>query len=81
MPGQGKGNEMRSEEIRRHLGKRVTLTLAAGAPGGPTVTGHLVGTTEAADGLVIHVEPEGSAPSTRLTIHYHHVVALTPAAS
>lgn len=72
---------MRPEEIGRHVGKRVTLTLAAGAPGGPTVTGLLVGTTEAADGQVIHVEPDGSQPGSRLTIHYHHVMALSPAGS
>ena len=69
------------EEIRRQVGKRVTLTLAAGALGGPTVTGRLVGTTEAADGLVIHLEPDNSQPGTRLTIHYHHLVTLTPVAS
>lgn len=70
---------MKPEEIRPQVGKRVTLTLAAGALGGPTVTGRLVGTTEAADGLVIHVEPDGSEPGTRLTIHYQHVVTLIPA--
>jgi|GEM_PF-904482 uncharacterized protein Veg len=72
---------MKPEEIKRHVGKRVTLTLAAGALGGPTVTGSLVGTSEAADGLVIHVEPDGSEQGTRLTIHYHHLVTLTPAPS
>lgn len=72
---------MRREEIARHVGKRVALTLAAGAPGGPTVTGLLVGTTEAADGLVIHVQPDGSQPGARLTIHYHHVVTLAPSGS
>ncbi|MBW8005272.1 MAG: hypothetical protein FVQ06_05735 [candidate division NC10 bacterium] len=68
---------MKPEEIRPHVGKRVTLTLAPEAPGGPTVIGRLVGTLEAADGLVVQVEPEGSEQGTRLTIHYHHIVTLT----
>lgn len=71
----------KAEEIRRQVGKRVTLTLAAGALGGPAVTGRLVGTTQAADGLVIHLEPDDSQPGTRITIHYHHVVTLTPASA
>lgn len=71
---------MRSEDIKKHVGKKVTLRLAPDAPGGPTVTGRLVGTMEAADGLVVQVEPEGSTPGTRFTVHYHHIVALTPAA-
>ncbi len=72
---------MTPEEIRRHVGKQVTLTLAPETPGGPTVTGRLVGTLEAADGLVVQIEPEGSTPGGRLTVHYHHIVALTPAVS
>ncbi len=68
---------MTPEEIRRHVGKQVTLRLARG----PTVTGRLVGTLEAADGLVVQIEPEGSTPGGRLTVHYHHIVALTPAVS
>ncbi|MFQ5882528.1 MAG: hypothetical protein ACE5I9_08675 [Candidatus Methylomirabilales bacterium] len=72
---------MTPEEIKRHVGKWVTLRLAPQAPGGPTVTGHLVGTLDAADGLVVQVEPEGSQPGTRLTLHYHHIMALTPAGS
>ncbi len=75
------GDEMKPEEIRRQVGKRVTLTLAAGALGGSTITGRLVGTTEAADGLVIHVEPDDDQPGARLTIHYHHVVTLAPSGS
>ncbi len=69
---------MTPQEIKRHVGKRVTLKLMADAPGGPTVTGHLVGTLEAADGLVVYVEPEGSPRGQRLTVHYHHIVSLNP---
>ena len=67
---------MTPQEIRRHVGKRVTLKLRADAAGGPTVTGRLVGTLEAADGLVVFVEPEGSSRDQRLTVHYHHIVSL-----
>jgi len=52
------------------------MKLRADAPGGPTVTGRLVGTLEAADGLVVFVEPEGSSRDQRLTVHYHHIVSL-----
>jgi hypothetical protein len=37
-----------------------------------------VGTLEAADGLVVYVEPEGSPRGQRLTVHYHHIVSLNP---
>lgn len=67
------------QEIRRHVGQRVTLQLSPQAPGGPTVTGRLVGTLEAADGLVITLEPDGAPPGTKLTYHYHHIVAVLPA--
>lgn len=72
---------MKPEEIKPHVGKRVTLTLAPGASAGPTVVGRLVGTLDAADGLVVQVEPDGSAPGARLTVHYHHIVKLAPADS
>lgn len=72
---------MKPEEIKPHVGKRVTLTLAPEALGAPTVTGRLVGTLEAADGLVVQVEPEGATPGARLTVHYHHIIKLAPAPS
>ena len=72
---------MTPEEIKRHVGKKVTLGLAPESPGGPSITGRLIGTIDAADGLVVQMEPEGSTPGTRLTVHYHHIVTLTPAAS
>ncbi len=72
---------MKPEEIKRHVGKRVTLTVAPGAHEQATVTGRLVGTLDAADGLVVQFEPEGSAPGARLTVHYHHIVRLTSAGS
>jgi len=33
---------------------------------------------EAADGLVVTVEPNG-APGKRLTVHHHHIISATPA--
>lgn len=70
---------MTPEEIKRHVGKRVTLTLVPEAYGRPTVSGRLVGTLDAADGLVVQIEPEGSVPGARLTVHYHHIITLAPA--
>lgn len=72
---------MRPEEIKPHVGKRVTLKLTPGAPGAPAVTGNLVGTIDAADGLIVYVEPEGSKPGAVLSVHYHYIVSITPAAS
>lgn len=72
---------MRPEEIKRHVGKRVTLKLKPGAPGGPTVTGSVVGTIDAADGLIVYIKPEGSKPGTVLSMHYHYIVNLSPVAS
>lgn len=66
-----------ADEIRRFVGQRVTLRLAAGAPGGPTVTGRISGVLDALDGLVVSIEPEGSPPGTRLTVHYHHIASVT----
>lgn len=64
---------MNADEIRGLKGQRAALQLAPDAPGGPTVTGRIVGTIEAADGLVLTLEPDG-APGKRLTIHSHHVL-------
>ncbi len=72
---------MRPEEIKPHVGKRVTLTLKPEAPGAPTVTGYFVGTLEAADGLIVYVEPEGSKPEAVLGVHYHYIVSISPTAS
>ena len=72
---------MRPEEIKPHVGKRVTLKLTPEAPGAPTVTGYLVGTLEAADGLIVYVEPEGPKPGTVLSVHYHYIVSITSTAS
>ncbi len=69
---------MNVEEIRRLKGKIVTLQLLPDAPGAPVVTGRVLGVIEAADGLVVTVEPN-DAPGKRLTVHHQHISAATPA--
>jgi hypothetical protein len=69
---------MNLEEIRRLNGKLVTLQLLPGAPGAPVVTGRVLGMIEAADGLVVTVEPK-SAPGKRVTVHHQHIVSANPA--
>jgi hypothetical protein len=66
------------EDIRGLKGKIVTFRLAPDAPGAPAVTGRVLGTLDAADGLGVTVEPSG-APGKRLTMHEHHIVSATPA--
>jgi len=66
------------DDIRGLKGRVVTLQLLPDAPGAPVVTGRVLGTIEAADGLVVTVEPNGS-PGKRLTVHEHHIVSATPA--
>jgi hypothetical protein len=67
-----------TENIRQLKGQTVTFELLRDAPGAPSVTGRVLGTVEAADGLVVTVEPNG-APGKRLTVHQHHIVSATPA--
>jgi len=66
-----------TDDIRGLKGKIVTLQLLPDAPGAPSVTGRVLGTIEAADGLVVTVEPS-DAPGKRLTVHQHHIVSATP---
>ena len=67
-----------SDDIRGLKGKIVTFQLLPDAPGAPSVTGRVLGTIEAADGLVVTVEPNGAA-GARLTMHEHHIVSAIPA--
>ena len=67
-----------ADEIRGLKGRRATLDLSPDAPGVPSVTGRVLGTIEAADGLVVTVEPDG-VPGKRLTVHYQHILKATPA--
>jgi hypothetical protein len=66
------------EEIRGLKGKVMTFRLLPGAPGAPAVTGRVLGMIEAADGLVVTVEPK-DAPGKRLTVHHQHIASATPA--
>jgi hypothetical protein len=66
-----------AQDIRGLKGRRA-LHIAADAPGAPTVTGRVLGTIEAADGLVVTVEPD-NAPGKRVTIHYQHILKASPA--
>ena len=68
------------EEWKRLVGQTVTLRLTPQAPGGPTVTGRVLGVLEALDGLVVTLEPTG-APGTRVTYHYHYILAVEPGAT
>ena len=66
------------EQIRRLKGQTVTLRLLPDAPGAPVVTGRILGMIEAADGLVLTVEPNG-APGKHITVHHQHITSATPA--
>jgi hypothetical protein len=59
-----------AEEMRALNGRYVTLTLTP-AGGGGTVTGRVVGTLDAADGLVVIVEPDGE--TRRVSLNYQHI--------
>lgn len=63
------------EEMRKLAGQRVTLKLAPQAGLGPSSTGTVVGLIDAADGIVLTFEPDGSA-GKRFTVHAHHVVSV-----
>ena len=67
-----------TDDIRGLKGQIVTLQLLPNAPGAPAVTGRVLGTIEAADGLVVTVEPNDT-PGKRVTVHEHHIVSATPA--
>ena len=65
-----------ADELRKLKGLWVRLQLAPDAPGGPVVTGRVMGIVEAADGILLTVEPDGRL-GRRLTIHHHHILGLT----
>jgi hypothetical protein len=67
-----------TDDIRGLKGQLVTLQLLPDAPGAPRVTGRVLGMIEAADGVVLTLEPM-DAPGKRLTVHHHHIVSATPA--
>jgi hypothetical protein len=62
------------EEIKALQGADVAVRLAAGA-GGQTLEGRVVGTLDAADGLVVFIEP-ASEPGSRLSYNYQHIATI-----
>lgn len=68
-----------ADEIKQFIGRRATLQLTPDAPRGPSVTGRILGVLNAADGLIVTIEPDGALPGTRHTYHYHYIAAIGPA--
>ena len=68
---------MEPEEIQTYVGKRVRLTLTPQAPRSPSIIGRLVGTLDAADGLIAFLEPDGD-PGRRDSYHYHYIREIEP---
>jgi putative protein kinase ArgK-like GTPase of G3E family len=64
------------EEIRSLEGADVAVHLTAAA-GGETVEGRVAGTLEAADGLVVFIEP-ADRPGARLSYNYQHIATIEP---
>ncbi|HEY4027867.1 MAG TPA: hypothetical protein VGO86_15675 [Candidatus Dormibacteraeota bacterium] len=62
------------EEIRALQGVDVALRLAPGA-GGHALEGRVVGTLDAADGMVVFIEPAGQ-PGGRLSYNYQHIATI-----
>ena len=67
-----------NQEIKQAVGKRVRLDLTPQAIGGPTRTGRVVGILEAADGMVVTLEPD-ETPGTHVTYHAHYIKTVQPA--
>jgi hypothetical protein len=62
------------EEIQALNGFDVAVRLTPGA-GGQSVEGRVVGTLDAADGLVVFIEPAGE-PGKRLSYNYQHIATI-----
>jgi len=69
---------MTNQEIKQAVGNRVRLDLTPQAIGGPTRTGRIVGTLDAADGMVVTFAPD-DAPGSHVTYHAHYIKAVHPA--
>lgn len=62
------------EEIQALNGADVAVQLTPSA-GGQSVEGRVVGTLDAADGLVVFIEPSGE-PGGRLSYNYQHIATI-----
>ncbi len=69
---------MTNQQIKEAVGKRVRLDLAPQAAGAPTRTGRIVGTLDAADGMVVTFAPDES-PGSQVTYHAHYIQGIHPA--
>ena len=67
-----------NQELKQAVGKRVRLDLTPQAIGGPTRTGRIVGILEAADGMVVTLDPD-DASGSHVTYHAHYIKAIRPA--
>ena len=67
------------EDVRRFVGQRVALQLVPGNDRPLSSTGLLVSVTEALDGLMAWVQPDGASPETRNSYHYHNIKAISAA--
>lgn len=63
-----------ADEMRTLLGSDVAIRLVAAA-GGEVVEGRVVGTLDAADGLVVVIQPKGD-PDSRFSCNYQHIEAV-----
>ena len=64
------------EEIKSLEGAEVAVRLTDAA-GGHAVDGRVVGTLDAADGLVVFIEPSGQ-PGQRVSYNYQHIATIEP---
>ena len=67
-----------TEEIRALTGSEVVVRLRPEA-GGEVVEGRLVGTLDAADGMVVVVQPNAE-PERRFSCNYQHIASMVRAA-
>jgi len=67
-----------NQELKQSVGKRVRLELTPQASGGPSRTGRIVGVLEAADGMVVTLDPDDT-PGHHVTYHAHYIKAIHPA--
>jgi hypothetical protein len=63
-----------ADEIKALEGEDVAVRLSPGA-GGHSLEGRVVGTLDAADGMVVFIEP-ANQPGGRLSFNYQHIDAI-----
>ncbi len=66
---------MTNQEIKDAVGKWIRLELTPQAIGGPTRIGRIVGTLDAADGMVVTFALEDE-PGRHVTYHAHYIRAV-----